>query len=440
MFSHEDSVVSPTLAASKLMKHEKPKKTSRSGSDSGQGKGKRPVVPPTKASPKPKLVRETSLSVPPILMEGDAPAPVGRSGPGERYALGPAAAGEPSDELNRSLPEAYGTKKLLVVARDPHWLYAHWDLTLAQLREYNARSADKHLVVRVHKDHLGEVPFLEVHVHPESRHWFIHVARGNTKFLGELGYYSKQRRWTRISLSEPTLTPPDSLSEDLSVRFETLPFEVSMKQLVSIVKAMARDNQPLLHALQELREEKHPGLPPLGRVATSEWTPAQDQALAEVLAIDDVRRVWIGSLEITELVRRQLLRDISSQAAAGFSLSLPSSLGVSSLSSPFGGVGPRRKGFWFNVNAELIIYGATEPDAQVTIGDRVIKLRPDGSFSYRFALPDGQYELPAVAISADRSDSRSAELKFGRQTRYGGEVGTHPQDPALRPPKVEHVN
>ena len=49
----------------------------------------------------------------------------------------------------------------------------------------------------------------------------------------------------------------------------------------------------------------------------------------------------------------------------------------------------RAKGFWFNVNAELIIYGATEPTARVTLGGHEIKLRPDGTFSYRFSLPDG---------------------------------------------------
>jgi len=46
------------------------------------------------------------------------------------------------------------------------------------------------------------------------------------------------------------------------------------------------------------------------------------------------------------------------------------------------------------VNAELIIYGATEPDAQVTIGGRANQAAPDGSFSFRFSLPDGDYELP----------------------------------------------
>ena len=40
---------------------------------------------------------------------------------------------------------------------------------------------------------------------------------------------------------------------------------------------------------------------------------------------------------------------------------------LSSVSSPYGGL-EQKKGFWFNVNAELIIYGATEPNATVTIG------------------------------------------------------------------------
>ena len=90
-------------------------------------------------------------------------------------------------------------------------------------------------------------------------------------------------------------------------------------------------------------------------------------------------------------------------------------------------------------DAELILYGATEPDAAVTVGGRTIKLRPDGTFSYRFALPDGHYELPAVATSADGTDARRADLHFARSTEYSGEVGAHPQDAALKPPRVEYV-
>ena len=99
----------------------------------------------------------------------------------------------------------------------------------------------------------------------------------------------------------------------------------------------------------------------------------------------------------------------------------------------------RRKKFWFKINAELIIYGATEPDARVRIGDRLVELRTDGTFSYRFALPNGEYQLATVATSADGTDSRSADLKFSRSTQYRGEVGEHPQEPELKTPAADHV-
>ena len=84
--------------------------------------------------------------------------------------------GAPNEALNQVLPEAYGTKKVILFARDPEWLYVHWDFTSDQLRECNAKSADRHMVLRIHRESVEETPFAEVHVHPESRHWFVHVA------------------------------------------------------------------------------------------------------------------------------------------------------------------------------------------------------------------------------------------------------------------------
>ena len=108
--------------------------------------------------------------------------------------------------------------------------------------------------------------------------------------------------------------------------------------------------------------------------------------------------------------------------------------------SPAGGGPTSPRGFWFNVNAELIIYGATEPDAKVSIGGQNISLRPDGTFSYRFALPDGEYELPLTAVSGDDAEARHADLRFRRHTEVVGDVGQHPQDPALKPPTPESVS
>jgi uncharacterized protein len=358
-----------------------------------------------------------------------------------RYALGPQPPSSPLIQATGTadLPDAYGTRRLLLTARDPHWLYAHWDLTVPQLREYNSLSADRHLVVRVYRDQLGDLPDAEVHVHPESRNWFIHVGVGGRRYVAELGYYTDpERRWVRISTSSPTLTPPDEMSSDTSVQFATIPAETTFEELTAIIKAAVSAHVPLAEAISQLQTLGIQGLPSPQAFASAPWTPAQECALASVVSMDSIRRVWIGSLEITELVRRQLAQPISSAEAARFAVPPPALGALGSVSSPFGGV-ERKKGFWFNVNAELVVYGATEPDADVTIGGRPIQLRPDGSFSYRFALPDGEYQLPATAKAADGHDSRSADLRFSRQTHYQGEVMAHAQDARLKTPHPAHV-
>jgi hypothetical protein len=109
------------------------------------------------------------------------------------------------------------------------------------------------------------------------------------------------------------------------------------------------------------------------------------------------------------------------------------------VSSPAGGEMPQERKFWFKINAELIIYGATEPKAKVTIANRQINLRPDGTFSFRFSLPDGRYQLPTVAVSPDGAEVREARLEFSRSTDYRGHVEPHEQDPTLRAPHAEHV-
>lgn len=412
---------------------------------------KRPPEPPPVIAAKPakRATAARKISVPSILLEGDAPAASRPSGPGERYAFSSAEPATP-DDASEELPESYGTERLLLVARDPNWLYAHWDLTGEQLRKYNKAAKDGHLIVRVFKGQPSGKPVLEQHVHPESRNWFLHVGHGGTKYVAQLGYVDRSNAWQTVATSAATLTPPDALSDDTSVRFETIPIEVPFKKLLELVKGAVAEHLPLVEVIQQLREAGYPELPRLstggsqvgGGAPASSWTPAQEAALAQIISIDEVRRVWMGSLEITELLRRSLEQEMSSQAAAMLARGELSGAvelgGVSSISSPFGGVA-KRKGFWFNVNAELIIYGATEPDAAVTIGGRKIQLRKDGTFSFRFALPDGNYDLPVQATSADASDSRRAELKFSRATQYRGEVGQHPQDKALKAPRVENV-
>jgi hypothetical protein len=387
-----------------------------------------------------KKKTEAEPEVPPILMEGDAPPAMAVSGPGEKFSLG---ATPPAQSFSGGeLPESYGTKKLFLTARDPHWLYAHWDLTRPQQLELNSASTDGHLVLRIFAGKIEGHPAYEIHVHPESRHWFAHVERAGISYAAELGYYSALGKWTRVALSSGTVTPPDAVSREDEAEFATIPFEFPFTRLMQIIEEAVHENISLAQAIEELRRAGHPDLPRFtaASLATtaprpaSIWTPQQEQALAKVINIDQTRRIWMGSLEITELIR--LSQDVSSPVNA-FGIS---SFGISSPTSPFGGEAiTSEKNFWFNVNAELIIYGATEPGAKVTLGGHEIKLRSDGTFSYRFALPDGHYNLPAVAVSSEGDDARAADLKFSRTTKYLGDVGTHPQDPSLKPPRPESI-
>ena len=144
-------------------------------------------------SPEPK-VHSPPLTIPAILLEDDAPGLSAIPVLGERFVLGPTLpAGSPAPHVPE-LPEAYGTGKFTLTARDPHWLYAQWDLTREQQRQHNARSVHHHLVVRVHADAMASQPVAEVHVHPESQHWFIHVKQPGTAYTGELGYYQADRQ------------------------------------------------------------------------------------------------------------------------------------------------------------------------------------------------------------------------------------------------------
>jgi hypothetical protein len=109
---------------------------------------------------------------------------------------------------------------------------------------------------------------------------------------------------------------------------------------------------------------------------------------------------------------REFGQGLSSWSGAGPVTKVPAPAGGES------GVAGQRPGFWFNVHAELVIYGATEPDAVVSVAGQTITLRPDGTFSCRLVLPDGQFVIPVTAKSAHTGEQRSANLAIQRQTDY----------------------
>ncbi len=122
-----------------------------------------------------------------------------------------------------------------------------------------------------------------------------------------------------MAVSSGTVTPPDAVSRDEEAEFATIPFEFPFARLMQIIEDAVHDNISLAQAIEELRRAGHPDLPRFtaaslanpGPRPTSIWTPQQEQALAKVIYIDQTRRIWMGSLEITELIRRRLSQDMS---------------------------------------------------------------------------------------------------------------------------------
>jgi hypothetical protein len=82
----------------------------------------------------------------------------------------------------------------------------------------------------------------------------------------------------------------------------------------------------------------------------------------------------------------------------------------------------KERGFWLVVDCELIVYGATEPDAEVSVQGRKIKLRPDGTFTMRYSLPDGKQVIPVKAISADKIEERIITPIVTRETKTSATV------------------
>ena len=81
------------------------------------------------------------------------------------------------------------------------------------------------------------------------------------------------------------------------------------------------------------------------------------------------------------------------------------------------GLLPKKREFNFELDAELIVYGVTDPGAHVTLQGEPVKLRPDGTFTVRFSMPNCRQVIPAVACSRDGFEQRTIVLAVERNTK-----------------------
>lgn len=347
------------------------------------------------------------------------------------------APGSPAYEDLGELPASYFQDALFLVARDPRWLFSYWDFDWGRHLPGEFRGGTKQYFLKVSTAVGAEAALVEIN--PEARNWYVPVGEADTAYSAAIGFFDQAGAWQTIVQSGVAVTPADALSSEAVADFATVPAHLTFERLLDLVKEKMTEGESLLGALARIAGE--------GRVEfragqTPTWTDEQKRLLAALLGDTLIERLGLGSEEIDQLLRKQLQQKLYSESASGLSGALLETLGPTT-SSLFSGIGAswsaqpfsvkRERGFFMHVNAEIIFYGGTHPDATVWVDGQEIKLAPDGTFRYHFTLPDGDFAIPLVARSPDRLERRAATLSFVRDTVRAGEVGSTGQPAELTP-------
>ena len=293
------------------------------------------------------------------------------------------------------LPEGYGESRIVLLPRDPKWAYAYWDVSNEHKEELR-RQGGQQLALRlcdvteIDQDSQAPHSMMQQNCDEMARSWYLEIPVSDRDYTAEIGYLTGDGRWLRLCRSAPIRVPPIYPSDWVNDQFVTIGFNESLGGRT--FGELGR--QPSAFDSDVPAE----GLPPIYDELFA-MTQGQNALRVAGSLFGSMQQVPPGALSL-------------SGSVSGLSLS---GLNVSGLN--MSGVGmPRQRNFWLVADAELIVYGATEPNATLTVGDRVIPLTADGTFRFHVHFPDGKIDYPIRAVAADGEQERSITMKFERGT------------------------
>lgn len=267
-----------------------------------------------------------------------------------------------SAKLPRDLPSGYGKDRIVLMVRDPYWLHAYWELT---------RSAIQRAEAALGQDWHGARPILRLLDVTSSE-----TSSAAEAILRDIEIHGGCNNWY-IEVQNP----PRSYRVDIGY--------------------MSRSGQFYVLARSNVVCTPRAGM---SDVIDENWADIDGKMAERIYAMSAGFDPAASSLELKQLFEERLRRPLGSPAISSF--------GSGAL------LPGRQRKFWFQLEAELIVYGATDPDARVTLQGEPVKLRPDGTFTIRFSLPEGRQIIPAVATSADGIEERTIVLAVERNTKH----------------------
>ncbi len=324
------------------------------------------------------------------------------------------------DEGLADLPAGYGESRIVLLPRDPQWAYTYWDVSNEHKEELR-RQGGQQLALRIYDVTDINLEYQSPHSIQEypsdelAREWYLPVPVSDRDYVIDIGYRCADGRWLVLARSAPVHVPPVYPSDWIEDVFITVNFEEDLQG----------------KTFYEL-------VPPTKKVASAATSNANGNAngnatgnaiydqifgLAESAEAQRVAGSLFGSMQQvpSSVTPEQAISSYVFPSGVGMwavpTMSGLTMSGVGMSGAGFSGDVPMRpRKFWLIADAELIVYGATEPDATVTIGGRPIKLNPDGTFRFQMSFQDGLIDYPILAVAADGEQTRSIHMKFNRET------------------------
>lgn len=320
------------------------------------------------------------------------------------------------DENLGDLPGGYGESRIVLMPRDPQWCYAYWDIPNEHKEELR-RQGGQQLAIRLYDVTDVNLEYQSPHNVQEylcdelAREWYLPVPVSDRDYVVDIGYRCADGRWLILARSVTIHVPPVYPSDWIEDIFITVNWEEDLKgkTFYELVPPSKRQAEP-------------------EKAGVSPDSPLYDQifGMAKSAEAQRVAGSLFGSMQHVpgSMVPQEVLSSYVFPSGVGM-WAVPTVSGLTTMSGVgmMSGVGfsaseapIRPRQFWLVADAELIVYGATEPDATVTIGGRPIKLNPDGTFRFQMSFQDGLIDYPIMAVAVDGEQTRSIHMKFERET------------------------
>jgi len=263
--------------------------------------------------------------------------------------------------LNTVPPIVKGKDRLILMVRDPYWIHAHWDIMRHSVDRAKAALAEKWHTVK---------PILRLLKLDDSG-----TTNNSEVIFKDIEIHGGVRNWYIDVDSPPS-------------RF---------KMLMGYLCANSR--------FYELARSNIVTTPaPGGKEATDDhWADVATDA-EHIYSMSGGYGDDTQTGDLTEVFEERLKRTMDADVLSQFGSGAEGSL-------------KRHKKFHFDVNAELVVFGSTHPEAHVSVGVEPVKVRTDGSFSIRLPFPDRRQVLPATAKSRDGVDEQTVVIAVERNTK-----------------------